>query len=78
MVQKIYTLYTTEDNPFEQMCQILLSQIDRESNVLKIVFFGPPQNNTEYLNQLQMIKQCTKEHFAEQCCIFGKCSPGLW
>jgi hypothetical protein len=66
MLQKNYTIYTTEENPFEQMCQILLSQIDRESHVIKIVFFGPPQNNEEYLNQLQVIKQCTKEHFKGQ------------
>jgi enamine deaminase RidA (YjgF/YER057c/UK114 family) len=67
MLQKNYTVYTTEENPFEQMCQILLSQIDRESNVIKIVFFGPPQNNEEYLNQLQLLNQCTKEHFRELC-----------
>ena len=67
MLQKNYTVYTTEENPFEQMCQILLSQIDRESNVIKIVFFGPPQNNEEYLNQLDIINKCTKEHFKEQC-----------
>lgn len=66
MLQKNYTIYTTEENPFEQMCQILLSQIDRESHVIKIVFFGPPQNNEEYLDQLQVIKQCTKEHFKGQ------------
>lgn len=66
MLQKNYTIYTTEENPFEQMCQILLSQIDRESHVIKIVFFGPPQNNEEYLIQLQIIKQCTGEHFKGQ------------
>ena len=60
MLQKNYTVYTTEENPFEQMCRILLSHIDRESNVIKIVFFGPPQNNDEYLNQLQLLNQCTK------------------
>jgi enamine deaminase RidA (YjgF/YER057c/UK114 family) len=67
MLQKNYTVYTTEENPFEQMCRILLSHIDRESNVIKIVFFGPPQNNDEYLNQLQLLNQCTKEHFREHC-----------
>lgn len=66
MLQKNYAIYTTEKNPFEQMCQTLLSQIDPESHVIKIVFFGPPQNNEEYLKQLQVIKQCTREHFIGQ------------
>lgn len=66
MLQKKYSVYTTDENPFEQMCQILLSQIDRESHVIKIVFFGPAQNNEEYLNQLQVIIHSTHEHFKGQ------------
>ena len=63
MLQKNYTIYTTPEYPFEQMCQLLLSKIDNVSNVLKIVFFGSPQNNEEYLVQLNTLLDCTKAHF---------------
>ena len=66
MLRKNYSVYTTEEYPFEQMCQSLLSQIDNEHNVLKIVFFGSPQNNEEYLTQFQTIRCCIKAHFPEQ------------
>jgi hypothetical protein len=65
MFQKNYKVYTTEESPFEQMCQSLLSQIDREQHVIKIVFFGPSQNNEEYLIQLQLINYCVRAHFPE-------------
>ena len=48
------------------MCQSLLSQIDTERNVLKIVFFGPPQNNKEYLQQLNALIRSTKAHFRDR------------
>jgi hypothetical protein len=56
----------TEENTFAKMCQSLLSQIDTERNVLKIVFFGPPKNNKEYLKQLKTLIRCTKAHFPER------------
>lgn len=65
MLQKNYTIYTTPEYPFEQMCQLLLSKIDMESNVLKIVFFGSPQNNEEYLTQLDTLYSITNAHFPE-------------
>lgn len=66
MLQRNYTVYHTEEEPFEQMCQSLLSQIDTVPNVIKIVFFGPAQNNKEYLLQLKLIKQCARAHFPER------------
>ncbi len=64
MLRKNYTVYTIEEYPFEQMCQSLLSQIGTGSTVLKIVFFGLPQNNEEYLAQLQTLTRCTRAHFS--------------
>ena len=66
MLQKNYTIYTTPEYPFEQMCQLLLSKIGNGSNVVKIVFFGSPQNNEEYLSQLNTLYSCTKTHFTEK------------
>lgn len=48
------------------MCKSLLSQIETEHNVIKILFFGPPQNNEEYICQLQTLNQCAKAHFPER------------
>ncbi|HWS00358.1 MAG TPA: Rid family hydrolase [Prolixibacteraceae bacterium] len=66
MLPRNYTVYHTEEEPFEQMCQSLLSQIDTEPNVIKIVFFGPAQNNREYLLQLRLIRKCARAHFPER------------
>ena len=63
MLQKNYTIYTTPEYPFEQMCQLLLSRIDNMCSVVKIVFFGSPQNNEEYLSQLNALQRCAKAHF---------------
>ena len=48
------------------MCQSLLTQMDALPGVIKIVFFGPAQNNKEYLFQLQLIRNCAREHFREK------------
>lgn len=66
MLQKNYTIYTIQESPFELMCQSLLSQIDPISQVIKIVFFGPAQNNEEYLSQLQTLRNCIKIHYPER------------
>jgi len=63
MLQKNYTIYTTPEYPFEQMCRLLLLKVGNDSNVVKIVFFGSPQNNEEYLSQLNSLYRCTNAHF---------------
>lgn len=63
MIQKDYLIYTTKRDQFEQMCQSLLAQMDESREVIKIVFFGSPNNNEEYLKQLQIINQCTRAYF---------------
>ncbi len=65
MLQKTYSIYYAEVAHFEQMCQSLLSQIGKESTVIKISFFGAPQNNEEYLSQLQTLTLCTARYFSE-------------
>jgi enamine deaminase RidA (YjgF/YER057c/UK114 family) len=40
--------------------------MDALPKVIKIVFFGPAQNNREYLLQLQMIRKCARAHFREK------------
>ncbi len=66
MLQKKYTIYTTPEYPFEQMCRLLLLKVGNGSNVVKIVFFGSPQNNEDYLSQLNTLQCCTKEQFSEK------------
>ena len=66
MVEKIYAVYTTEDNPFEQMCESLIAQIDNKDTVLKIVFFGESLNNEEYLIYLGILNRSVQSHFTEQ------------
>lgn len=63
MLKKNYTIYTSPEYPFKQMCQLLLSKIGNGSKVVKIVFFGSTKNNEEYLSQLNTLQCCTKTHF---------------
>ncbi len=65
MIQKDYTIYCIHEEPFEKMCQSLLDQICTGSKVVKIVFFGSPQNAEEYLEQLQILNGCVKAHFPD-------------
>jgi len=66
MIPKNYSIYTIHEYPFEKMCQSLLLLIGSKSNIIKIVFFGSPQNNEEYLDQLHTLSICTKAHFPER------------
>lgn len=65
MIQKNYSIYTTRHNQFELMCQSLLTQIVGSYQVIKIVFFGSPNNNEEYLSQLQVLSQYTRAYFSQ-------------
>jgi enamine deaminase RidA (YjgF/YER057c/UK114 family) len=64
MIQKEYSIFNTEHNQFELMCQSLLDQIGKKSRVIKIVFFGAPNSNEEYLDQLGILSEYTREYFA--------------
>ncbi|MGV8134292.1 MAG: hypothetical protein AB2L20_03680 [Mangrovibacterium sp.] len=66
MIIKNYSVYTTEKSTFEQMCQSLLMQIGRKRNVIKIVYFGIPQNNEEYLHQFHQLRGYTKAYFPDR------------
>lgn len=63
MLQKKYSLFTTEESQFDQMCQSLLSQIVTETAVIKIVFFGLTKNNKEYFVQIQTLTHRVGEYF---------------
>lgn len=65
MIGKNYSIYSTPENTFELMCQSLFLQIGHQKNVFKIVFFGSPLNNEEYLEQYQELVRLTKANFLE-------------
>lgn len=65
MIQKEYSIYTAKQNQFELMCQSILDQIGASSHVIKILFFGSPNSNEEYLNQFQALKQYSTSFFKQ-------------
>lgn len=65
MIHKRYEIYTTGEQHFEKMCLSLMQQIDKPSEVLKMVFFGLPESNSEYFEQLQILRQCAALYFSE-------------
>lgn len=65
MIQKEYSIYTAKQNQFELMCQSILDQIGASNYVIKIVFFGAPNSNEEYLDQFQALKQNCASYFKQ-------------
>lgn len=65
MIGKNYSIYSTPENTFELMCLALFSKIGHQKNVLKIVFFGSPQNNEEYIQQYQELVRLATVNFRE-------------
>ncbi|MDP2889911.1 MAG: hypothetical protein Q8P34_13240 [Bacteroidota bacterium] len=65
MIGKNYSIYTTPENTFELMCQSLFLQVGQQKNVLKIVFFGSPLNNEEYIQHQKALVRLTKANFPE-------------
>ena len=63
MLHKKYSIFTTEEILFDLMCLSLLSQIRKETNVVKIAFFRLPESNQDYLDELGSLISCVAKFF---------------
>ncbi len=66
MAKKQYRVATAHGTDFKPMCESLLDKIGKEEKAVRLVFFGSPGGNGEYLAQLDCIKKCVAERFAAQ------------
>lgn len=46
-----YSIYTTESADFKTMVNALLMQLPKDESIFRLVFFGTPTNNTEYVTR---------------------------
>lgn len=63
MAKKKYSVLTANGKDFEQMNTSLLDRIDGSETVVRLVFFGSPADNAEYITQLNLIKKGVAARF---------------
>lgn len=66
MAKKKYRVLTADGTDFESMCVSLLNRIEDTEKGLRLVFFGSPADNAEYLSQLRVIRRCVAGRFGKE------------
>lgn len=61
-----YQIYFAEKAPFATMVDGLLKQIKPGERVLRLLFFGTPNDQTEYLRRRALLQEKLKERFGDQ------------
>ena len=65
MIKKLYHIYRSQEAEFERALGEILHAIASENKkVIRIVFFGSPADNNEYVEQRQMIERTTRRLFS--------------
>lgn len=59
-----YNIYTTQSASFAEMVADLLSQLPRDEQVFRLVFFDAPVNNDEYVSRFTLLKRIVGDFFA--------------
>lgn len=60
-----YHIYTAEKNEFSVMVEQLLAKIPSHEVVLRLVFFGTPSSNKEYVTRKRLLREKVDKHFGE-------------
>lgn len=72
MTNKIYTIYRSKAASFnEALEEILAAAKGSDNEVIRIVIFGAPENNTEHAAERSTIERRCREIFAEKAPIVG-------
>ena len=72
MTKKIFNIYRSQAAGFERALDEVLAAIaENENEVIRIVVFGAPNNNEEYVNQRSMLEQRCLSVFGEQAPMVG-------
>lgn len=67
MFHKEYRIYaTTINGDIEEMAHDILSQIDTDGHILKLVFFHSPADNNEYIANRKALYKAVGEHHKQQ------------
>lgn len=60
-----YAIYTTGVDSFELMADALLAQLPQDGHILRLVFFGTPVDNAQYVARRAILHDKVRELFAD-------------
>lgn len=61
-----YHLYTAEVASFEEMTETLLAQLPRKEQLFRLVFFGMPENNEQYVFHKAVLREKVRKLLGNQ------------
>lgn len=61
-----YQIYTTEKAEFEVMVDNLLSQLPKDKQLLRLVFFGTPDNNEQYVARRVILSEKLHQYYGDR------------
>ncbi len=61
-----YGIYSAEKAEFEKMVDDLFSQLPREEKMLRLVFFGAPRDNEEYVTRRVILREKMRGYYGDQ------------
>ncbi|WP_291528935.1 endoribonuclease L-PSP [Bacteroides sp. UBA939] len=73
-----YSIYTTEEADFETMADTLLAQLPENEHIFRLIFFGTPADNVQYVTRRTTLFDKIERLFAERLPVFSYVSqPAL-
>lgn len=66
-----YRVFSVQQAAFQQMVNQLLQQIPRQESVLRLVFFGAPKTNDEYISQHTILRERMQAYFGDKIPAFS-------
>lgn len=65
-----YSIYTVQTDDFTTMVDAILAQLPEDEYIFRLIFFGTPANNTEYVTRRNTLYNKIRQHY-------GECQPVL-
>ena len=60
-----YHVFTTERAGFEEMVDALLEQLPKDESVLRLVFFGMPADNRQYVERRMILREKVRKFYGD-------------
>lgn len=60
-----YSIYTAEAADFQVMVDSMLQQLPKDEQILRLIFFGTPRNNEEYVTRRNILNDKTRQLFKD-------------
>ena len=61
-----YTIYTSEVGSFDCMVNELMVQLPDDRSILRLIVFGAPVNNVQFVEQREHLRACCHEKFSDK------------